>query len=155
MTTLPASSSSSQSSHSSDTSMKKILIVDDDEDILFTIKSVLQESGFMVDSFNNARSALENFVPDLYNVAVLDIKMPQMNGFELYEKIVDIDTKVKVIFLTALAELGDYKGFKKKVFPKWGERHFVQKPIENEDLIERVKMMEVMYSNMYPSEAEA
>ncbi|HEX7032834.1 MAG TPA: hypothetical protein VF172_07535 [Nitrososphaera sp.] len=51
----------------------------------------------------------------------------------------EMDDKIRAIFLTALAELRDYSGFTSKVFPKWGERHFVQKPIENEDLIERVK----------------
>ncbi|HXG06865.1 MAG TPA: hypothetical protein VNI77_06020 [Nitrososphaera sp.] len=50
--------------------------------------------------------------------------------------------------MTALTELGDYSGFTRKVFPKWGERHFVQKPIENEDLVERVNMMTTMYSNI-------
>lgn len=134
---------------------KKILVVDDDEDVLFTIKTVLKENGFEVSAFNTARLTLQNFVPDTYSVAILDIKMPEMNGFELYERMREIDSKVKVIFLTALAELGDYKGFKKKVYPKWGERHFVQKPIENDDLIERVKMMVVMYSNMNHSGAEA
>jgi FixJ family two-component response regulator len=133
---------------------KKILVVDDDADVLFTIKTVLEENQFEVSAFNTASLALQNFMPDTYSVAILDIKMPEVNGFELYERMMEIDAKVKVIFLTALAELGDYKGFKKKVFPKWGERHFVQKPIENEDLIERVKMMVVMYSNMHHSGAE-
>src|SRR5919204_6115582 len=87
------------------TTKKKIMVVDDDDDIIFTIKSVLTESGFEVDSFNSAASALENFLPDLYNVAILDIKMPEMNGFELYEKISEVDNRVKVIFLTALLEL--------------------------------------------------
>ena len=118
------------------------MVVDDEEDIIFTIKSVLEQNGFKVDSFSDPASVLENFVPDKYNIAILDIKMPHMNGFELYEKIRGIDNKVKVIFLTALTELRDYEGFRKnKVFPKWAERNFAQKPIENEDLIQRVNMM--------------
>ncbi len=128
---------------------KRIMVVDDEEDIIFTVKNVLKENGFEVDSFNTAPSALENFKPDLYCVAILDIKMPEMNGFQLYEKIMEIDNKVKVIFLTALSELRDYEGFRNIISPKWGERHFVQKPIENEDLVERVNMMAIMYSNMY------
>jgi len=132
---------------------RRILIVDDEEDIVFSIKYVLEDSGYQVDSFNAPLLALENFAPDLYSVAIFDIKMPEMNGFELYEKISAIDNKVRVIFLTALTELRDYEGFRTKVFPKWGERHFVQKPIENEDLIERVNMMATMYSNMFGTRA--
>jgi DNA-binding response OmpR family regulator len=82
--------------------------------------------------------ALENFKPDLYDLLILDIKMPKMNGFELYQEIKKIDTKVKTMFLTALTEMQEYEVFRKEVFPKLGERYFVPKPIENEDLIKRV-----------------
>ncbi len=155
MTTTASAVPSSSSSSFGKNAKKKILIVDDDDDILFTIQSVLKENGFDVDSFNCAPSALENFVPDVYTVAILDIKMPEMNGFELYEKIREMDSKVRIIFLTAVTEMREYEGFRKKVFPKWGERHFVQKPIENEDLVERVNMMVVAYSNLYNSSAQA
>jgi DNA-binding response OmpR family regulator len=154
-TTTEAAAPSNSSSYFNEAAKKKILIVDDDDDILFTIQSVLKENGLDVDSFNRAPSALENFMPDVYTVAILDIKMPEMNGFELYEKIREIDSKVRIIFLTAVTEMREYEGFRKKVFPKWGERHFVQKPIENEDLIERVNMMIVAYSNLYYSNAQA
>jgi DNA-binding response OmpR family regulator len=155
MRTSAAAVPSSSSSSFGKNAKKKILIVDDDDDILFTIQSVLKENGFDVDSFNCAPSALENFRPDVYTVAILDIKMPEMNGFELYEKIREMDSKVRIIFLTAVTEMREYEGFRKKVFPKWGERHFVQKPIENEDLVERVNMMVVAYSNLYNSSAQA
>jgi DNA-binding response OmpR family regulator len=64
--------------------------------------------------------------------------MPLINGFELYLKLREKDHHVKVCFLTALSELRDYEAYRKEVFPKWGERYFVAKPIENEELIRRV-----------------
>jgi FixJ family two-component response regulator len=60
--------------------------------------------------------------------------MPKMNGFELCEKLKIIDNKVKVIFLTALTDLEGYNVFKKEVSPRWGNRHFIHKPIENEKI---------------------
>ena len=62
--------------------------------------------------------ALENFKAGLYDLVILDIKMPKMNGFELFREIKKIDNNVKVCFLTALNELHDYEPFRKEVFPK-------------------------------------
>jgi DNA-binding response OmpR family regulator len=133
---------SSSSSFNNNATKMKILVVDDEEDIIFTIKSVLEQNGFKVDGFSTAPSALEHFVPDVYSIAILDIKMPDMNGFELYEKIRGVDNKVKVIFLTALAELRDYEGFgRNEAFLEVEEKYFARKPIENEDLIQRVRTM--------------
>jgi len=118
--------------------MKRILIVDDELDSNMTLKLVLEDNGFKVDSFNDALLALDNCKPDLYDLLILDIKMPKMNGFELYNQIKKIDDKVKTMFLTALTELQEYEEFRKEVFPKFGERYYVPKPIENEELIKRV-----------------
>jgi CheY-like chemotaxis protein len=64
--------------------------------------------------------------------------MPKMNGFQLYREIKNIDDKVKVCFLTALSEMHDYEEFKREVFPKAGERYFIQKPVENQTLLKRL-----------------
>ena len=66
---------------------KKILIVDDEQDINLTLKMALEENSFEVDAFDNALSALENFRNGLYHLLILDIKMPNMNGFQLYREI--------------------------------------------------------------------
>jgi DNA-binding response OmpR family regulator len=116
-----------------------ILVVDDEPDITSTLKMSLEDNGFIVHAFNNPILALENFRKRLYDLLILDIKMPKMNGFQLYTKIKNIDNKVKVCFLTALSELHEYEQFRKEVFPKAGERHFIQKPIRNEDMVTRVK----------------
>jgi DNA-binding response OmpR family regulator len=119
-------------------SSPRIMVVDDEDDIILELRAVLEGNGFKVDSFNDALLALENFKADLYDLLILDIKMPKMNGFELYKQIKKVDNKVKTMFLTALTELQEYEEFRKEVSPKLGERYFVPKPIENEDLIKRV-----------------
>ena len=80
-------------------SAPRIMVVDDEPDITLQLSVVLEENGFKVDPFNDALLALENFKPDLYDLLILDIKMPKMNGFELYQEIKKIDTKVKTIHL--------------------------------------------------------
>ena len=119
-------------------STPRIMVVDDEDDVILELRVVLEDNGFKVDSFNDALLALENFKADLYDLLILDIKMPKMNGFELYKQIKKVDNKVKTMFLTALTELQEYEEFRKEVSPKLGERYFVPKPIENEDLIKRV-----------------
>jgi two-component system, OmpR family, response regulator ChvI len=119
-------------------STPRIMVVDDEDDIILELRVVLEDNGFKVDSFNDPLLALENFKPDSYDLLILDIKMPKMNGFELYKQIKKMDDKVKTMFLTALTELQEYEEFRKEVSPKLGERYFVPKPIENEGLIKRV-----------------
>jgi DNA-binding response OmpR family regulator len=116
----------------------KILIVDDEPDICIALKEVLEGNGFKVDTFVDPTLALENFERSRYAVLILDIKMPVMNGFQLYAQMKKIDLNIKALFLTALTDLQEYDAFKKEVFPKEGQRHFIQKPIENEEIVERV-----------------
>ena len=116
----------------------RIFIVDDESDTCLVLEKILEENGFKVDKFTDPFLALKNFKADFYGMLILDIKMPKMNGFELYLEIKRIASKVKVMFLTAVSEYQQYEAFRKEVFPKLGERHFVSKPIENEDLVNRV-----------------
>jgi CheY-like chemotaxis protein len=118
--------------------MKRLLLVDDKQDITSILSSVLQESGFEVASFNNPLLALQHFKPHYYDLVILDIKMPDMNGFELYRQIRKKDKRVKVCFLTAVSEFQEYEQYKKEAYPKLGERHFVAKPISNDELIRRI-----------------
>ena len=119
------------------------MIVDDEYDMNLLFKMVLEENGFKVDSFTDPLLALENFKEQdgMYDMVILDIKMPEMNGFELYRQIRKIDDKVKVCFLTA-GEM-DYEQFGKELFPALENNCYIQKPIENETLIKRLnKIME-------------
>jgi DNA-binding response OmpR family regulator len=115
-----------------------ILVVDDEPDIVITLRTVLERNNFKVDTYTEPRQAIKNFEINAYSLLILDIKMPQMNGFELYRQLRKIDENIKVCFLTALSELHDYDAFKKEVFPKTGQRYYVQKPIENDEILERI-----------------
>jgi two-component system, OmpR family, response regulator ChvI len=118
---------------------KRILIVDDEPDLTLSLKMTLEENGFKVDTFTDPLSALENFKEEaagMYELLILDMKMPQMNGFELYRQIKKIDDKVKVCFLTA-GEM-DYEEFRKELIPPLENNCYIQKPIENETLIKRL-----------------
>ena len=116
---------------------KKILIVDDEPDVTFTIKVILTSNGYQVDAFEDAEEALTEFREGAYFLAFLDIKMPKMNGFDLYKKLLEIDKGIKVCFLTALGEFDDYyRQYRKEdVAPVWGIRHIVRKPIDNSRMI--------------------
>jgi PleD family two-component response regulator len=66
--------------------IKRILVVDDEHDVNLTIRIVLEENGFKVDSFTDASQALENFTAALYDLVILDVKLPGMDGFRAYPK---------------------------------------------------------------------
>jgi DNA-binding response OmpR family regulator len=77
----------------------KILLVDNEPDIAFKIG--LEDNGFIVDTFNDPQIASANFKDGLYDLLLLDIKMPKMTGIEFYQQMKEIDKKVKVCFMTA------------------------------------------------------
>jgi DNA-binding response OmpR family regulator len=72
----------------------RILIADDEVDITTVYSLGLQDNGFKVDAFNDPLQALSDLKNGSYNLALLDYKMPNMNGFELYQEIRKVDTKV-------------------------------------------------------------
>ena len=101
---------------------------------------ILEENGFKVDTFTDPLLALENFKEEAgqYDMIILYIKMPNMNGFELYRQIKKIDDKAKVCFLTA-GEM--YYGVYTDIFNSLDAEYFIRKPIDNEELIKRVNNM--------------
>jgi len=117
---------------------RRILIVDDEPDTTLALKTYLEQQGFQADTFTDPANALAQFKAGFYHLLILDIKMPDMNGFELFKELKRKDETVKVLFLTVLSEMHEYDAFKKKVFPKEGERYFIAKPIENEEILARI-----------------
>jgi two-component system, OmpR family, response regulator ChvI len=114
----------------------RILIVDDEPDITESFGLALEDSGFEVDKYNDPAVALASFKPNVYGLLILDIKMPKMDGFELYDKIKKIDKKVKVFFISAFdidrAEIS-------KKYPGLKIENFLPKPIQIPELIKRVE----------------
>ena len=119
-----------------DIKRKRILVVDDESDLTLFYRMSLEYHGFEVETFNDPRKALSNFKTDYYNLIILDIKMPNMDGFELYTEIRKRDKKAKVCFLTA-SELY-YKEFRMKEYSALDKSLFIRKPIGNEDMLKEI-----------------
>jgi CheY-like chemotaxis protein len=120
---------------------KRILIVDDVPDITSSFQNVLRDKGFeQVDTVNDPVLTLKNFRAGSYDLLIIDIVMPEMDGFELYEEIRKIDTEVKVCFITAYEV--NYEALR-AVFPAATSTDdigcFIRKPIDVDDLIKHIE----------------
>jgi DNA-binding response OmpR family regulator len=115
---------------------RRVLVVDDSSDITVTIKTGLEDTGlFQVDTFNDPKLALSSFKPGLYDLILIDFKMPKMYGHVLYDEIKRMDNKVKVCFLSAT--YSDYEAAR-KIFPMLEIECYIQKPVGIEDLVKRI-----------------
>jgi len=117
--------------------VKRTLVIDDDSDVCFVLERVLGENGFVVDAYEDPFLALRNFKSNSYDLVILDIKMPKLNGFALYREIKRLDKKVKVCFLTAGEMYYSYSD----IFATLPANHFIRKPIDNEELIKRLNQI--------------
>ena len=110
---------------------QRILLVDDEPDITFALSIGLEDNGFVVNVFNDPLLALQSFKDkkekESFALALIDIKMPKMNGFELYNEIRKIDDKVKICFITAFD------------IEKQDVECLIRKPIVIDDLVKRVR----------------
>jgi two-component system, OmpR family, response regulator ChvI len=123
------------SSSSSPKRKRKILLVDDEPDLTLTLKMGLEDSGlFEVDTFNDPQLALSNFKPDYYDFLLIDIKMPYLSGYELYDKLRKIDSRVKSCFITAYEM--NYQALREQ-FPTL-EMECYAKPLEISELIRKI-----------------
>ncbi len=114
----------------------RILIVDDEPDITESFGLALEDSGFEVDKYNDPAVALASFKPNVYGLLILDVKMPKIDGFELYNKIKKIDKKAKIFFISAFDI--DHAEITKK-YPGLKSENFLPKPIQIPELIKRVE----------------
>ena len=123
---------------------KRILIVDDDPDIIFTFKKGLEAENekssnkvfFKVNSYDDPLLALSEFTPDLYDLILIDINMPKMDGVELSSKISELDVNVKICLVTAGEANVEVL---RELYPTRGIGCFIKKPITIENLIRRVR----------------
>jgi two-component system, OmpR family, response regulator ChvI len=114
---------------------RRILIVDDEIDTTLSFKKGLEAGGFEVDTYNDPLIALSNFKAGSYDLVILDVKMPKMNGFELYNQLESIDDKVKVCFITAYEV---YYQALREIFPMSSVDCFIRKPIEIDNLVKYI-----------------
>jgi two-component system sensor histidine kinase VicK len=122
------------------TRMKRIFLVDDDYDHTITFKMGLELAKFEVDAYNDSAIALSKFKPDYYDLLLIDVKMPKVDGFELYEKIKEIDNKVLVWFITAYETY--YRAIKEASSTSKKEMisvPVIEKPIEIDKLVKQIK----------------
>ncbi len=115
--------------------MSKILLVDDEKDIVRIVKNGLQKKGFEVDAFDNPKEALLKFTRNTYDLILLDVRMPEMNGYELYEELKNIDPNAKIHFLTAFEFLQDTP---KRIVSDMIGKNFIHKPITIEKLVDLI-----------------
>jgi CheY-like chemotaxis protein len=128
---------------------KRILLVDDEPDITISISAVLESNDLEVTSYNDPVLALSSFKPHHYDLVMLDLKMPKLDGFEFYNEIRKIDNRTKVCFITA-TDKNNYKGLegsegqsgnykeKLQLYCELKKDMFLQKPISNDDLVNEI-----------------
>jgi DNA-binding response OmpR family regulator len=114
---------------------QKILVVDDEPDITSLFRKALMREGFRVDVYNDPADSFKNFKPHFYDLIILDIIMPDMDGFKLYNQLRKVDPDIKILFLTASEKHFD-------ALSKEGHRKdlFLIKPIHIQDLIKEVNL---------------
>ncbi len=117
---------------------KRLLIIDDEEDITSALKTGLKKYGIEVEVNNNPVSVLSNYKPGDYDLIILDIRMPNMDGFELYKILRKLDNRTKICFWTAFEVA--YEQFV-KTFPTLSEQFFIKKPITLDDLVGRIEKL--------------
>jgi DNA-binding response OmpR family regulator len=112
-------------------SVRKLLLVDDNPDILYSIKLGLERRNFSPDAFSKPREALSAFSAGKYDFALLDIDMPEMNGFELCRELLMRDPNLKICFFTAFE---NYREQFRKEFPEIKSDCFLRKPMSINEL---------------------
>lgn len=116
-----------------------ILLIDDEPDTLYTYESFLSDEGYNVKTFSDPQEALEHFfqLPDPsshYKLALLDIRMPKLNGLQLFHKMKALSPKIKIMFCSAL----DVAQEVASVLPDIDHEHFMRKPVEREHFINKI-----------------
>jgi two-component SAPR family response regulator len=114
----------------------KILLVDNEADVIITFKAILQDAGFIVNTYEDPLIALSSFIPHFYDLVILDIGMPKMNGIELSRQLLELDSNVKICFITA----GEANiEVLRELYPSRAIGCFINKPVTTDQLVKRVK----------------
>ena len=115
---------------------KVVLIVDDDPDMTSIFSLGLQDEGFEVYSSNDPLEVLSQFRPNYYDLMLIDISMPKMNGIDLSKQLLELDLNVKICFITA----GEANiEVLRELYPTRDIGCFIRKPVTLDQLVKRVK----------------
>lgn len=117
-----------------------IMIVDDEQDILVTYNSMLYGEGYNIETFSNPHEALLHFAhadKSYYDLIILDIRMPSLNGLQLYHRLKAINKDVKILFLSALEASEEISS----VFPELKYSDIIRKPISKEHFVEKINAL--------------
>jgi DNA-binding response OmpR family regulator len=115
---------------------KVILIIDDDPDMTSIFSLGLQDEGFEVYAYNDPLDAISEFRPSFYDLLLVDINMPKLNGIELSRQLLELDSNVKICFITA----GEANiEVLRELYPSRDIGCFIKKPVTIDQLVKRVK----------------
>ena len=128
-------------SHKKNNNNKRIILVDDEQDILFTYRAFLKDYNYEVTSFTDPSIAL-NYIRDHSNfndllLVILDIRMKNLNGFQLHQQIKSIDPTIKILFITALDILDELLS----IVPGLSKEQIIRKPVDRKIFTNTVKKL--------------
>lgn len=127
----------------------KVLVVDDDQQVCKTVGMILQENGYHVQSYTQPRQAIQAVRKAPFDIALIDIKMPDMNGLELVEKIKEEDPRVATIVMTAYPDIQTAAETM-----RLGSRDYITKPFREEQLLTSVERIAQELGLIYTNEQE-
>ena len=119
-------------------SKKRILFVDDEPDMTRMLKMAPEGVGLAIDTYYDPMLALKNFKPNLYDLVILDIIMPKLDGFGLYEQLKKMDPGIKICFLTSSESYREE--LRKRKYRGLNSELFLEMPLPIKEIISEIKM---------------
>jgi two-component system response regulator ChvI len=122
----------------------KIILVDDDKDILITYDSILTDEGYTVEAFSDSYKALQYFTSSvssstatIEDLVIMDIRMPDLNGLQLYYRVKAINPNIKILFISALDAAEELV----TALPGIEQKYILRKPVDNEEFLNKVRTL--------------
>lgn len=116
-----------------------VMLIDDEPDMIITYKSFLHSEGYTVDAFTNSQEALRHFAqvnPSYYDLVIMDIRMPHLNGLQLYHRMKAINSSVRVLFVSALDAVEELVS----ILPDIKRNSIIRKPVEKDNFVKSVQL---------------
>jgi two-component system, OmpR family, response regulator ChvI len=116
-----------------------VMLIDDEPDMIITYKSFLHSEGYNVDAFSNSQEALRHFAqvnPSYYNLVIMDIRMPHLNGLQLYNRMKAINNSVRILFISALDAVEELVS----ILPDIRRNSIIRKPVEKDHFVKSVQL---------------